>query len=161
MEALIAHVLDAPLSNLCVLAGLLFLGVAVVGNITGEIQPGAYGRLSAGTLGSLLLLYGIAHYGNSGLHAAANDSRNMHRAADRTFTPMQFDTDLFGGDFTGFNGSTPELCEIDCKSLGRCRAWTFVKAGVQSPQPRCNLKDVIPAATANACCVSGSLNQHD
>src|SRR6185369_773791 len=132
-----------------------FLGVAVVGNISGKIQPGVYGRIAAGALGGLLLLYGIANHGNSSLHAqAANDSRERHHG-DRTFTPMQYDTDLFGGDFIGFNGATAELCEIDCKSNGKCRAWTFVKAGVQGPQPRCYLKEVIPAPAANACCISG------
>ena len=158
MEALISHVLDAPLTNLCVLAGLAFLGVAIVGNISGKIQPGTYGRLAAGALGSLLLLYGIANHASSDLHAQTLKG-DSHRAQARedthNFTPMQFDTDLFGGDFIGFNGSTPELCEIDCKSNGKCRAWTYVKAGVQGPQPRCYLKEVIPAAAANACCISG------
>jgi hypothetical protein len=28
---------------------------------------------------------------------------------------MQFDTDLLGGDLSVFNGSTPELCEAECK----------------------------------------------
>src|SRR5262245_66684937 len=120
MEGLISHVIDAPLTNLCVLAGLVFLGVAVVGNISGKIQPGAYGRLAAGALGTVLLLYGIVNHADNDLHAAqaANDSQETRTAAsDRAFTPMQFDTDLLGGDFTGFNGSTPELCEVDCKSM--------------------------------------------
>lgn len=47
-------------------------------------------------------------------------------------------------------------CEGICKNNGLCRAWTMVKPGVQGPKARCYLKDRIPAARANNCCVSGA-----
>ena len=138
----------------------MFLAIAVVGDISGKIQPGNAGRIASGVLGVLLLGYGLV------THSAAAEQRqavgtevkkdtDAPETAARSFTPMQFDTDLFGGDYTGFDGSTTEMCEAECKRDSKCRAWTFVKAGVQGPQPRCYLKDVIPAASSNSCCVSG------
>ena len=159
MENLIAHVLDAPVANLCLLSGLLFLTIAVVGNISGKIQPGSQGRIAAGVLGTLLLVYGIATHStaNAGSLAAGVDAAGKHSTAEtsRAFTAMQSDTNLYGGDYKGFDGSTAGLCEAECKRDPKCRAWTFVKAGVQGPQARCYLKDVIPAASSNSCCASG------
>jgi len=160
MEALIKSVVDAPVANVCVLAGLLFLAIGVVGNISGKIQPGNPGRIAAGALGILLLAYGVA------THSTGLDQRPVGNGVDRqstaepgsrAFTQMQMDTDLLGGDYKGFDASTVEGCEAECKRDGNCRAWTFVRAGVQGPQPRCYLKDVIPAASSNKCCVSGHL----
>ena len=160
MEALIKSVVDAPVANLCVLAGLVFLAIGVVGNISGKIQPGNPGRIAAGALGLLLLGYGVA------THSTGLDQRQVSNGADkqptaepatRAFTQMQVDTNLLGGDYKGYDASTVEMCEAECKRDGKCRAWTFVRAGVQGPQPRCYLKDVIPAASSNSCCVSGNV----
>ena len=160
MEAVIKSVVDAPVANLCVLAGLVFLAISVVGNISGKIQPGNPGRIAAGALGILLLGYGVA------THSAGLDQRQVGNGVDqqsapepgeRAFTQMRVDTDLLGGDYKGFDASTVDMCETECKRDGNCRAWTFVRAGVQGPQPRCYLKDVIPAASPNTCCVSGHL----
>jgi hypothetical protein len=52
--------LGAPTAKLLIVAGLLFLGVAVVGNITGRIQPGALGRILGGFVGPLLIVGGLA-----------------------------------------------------------------------------------------------------
>lgn len=48
-------------------------------------------------------------------------------------------------------------CEGLCRKEGRCRAWTMVKPGVQGPKAVCYLKDRIPAARKNDCCVSGTV----
>lgn len=47
-------------------------------------------------------------------------------------------------------------CEGICKNNGLCRAWTMVKPGVQGPKARCYIKDRVPAARSNTCCVSGA-----
>lgn len=54
------HLLDAPLSNILIVAGLLFLGVAAVGKITGKIEPDKPGRIMSGLLGGALLIAGIS-----------------------------------------------------------------------------------------------------
>jgi hypothetical protein len=51
--------LGAPTPKLFIVFGLLFLGVAVVGSITGRIQPGPLGRILGGILGPLLIVTGL------------------------------------------------------------------------------------------------------
>jgi hypothetical protein len=152
MGDFVEHIIDAPLSNLCVLAGLAFLAVAVVGNISGKIgiAPDKVGRIAAAVLGSVLLAYGVVTHVQS-------DKARTPPAAVRTFTPMQVDTDLFGADYDGFDASSPEACEAECKKDTRCKAWTYIKPGVKAPQARCSLKDHIPAPRPDKCCISGSL----
>jgi hypothetical protein len=69
-----------------------------------------------------------------------------------------------GNDFNNFDLNVPppgslsgpvDICRETCQRDSNCKAWTFVKAGVQGPQPRCWLKNAIPAARPNNCCVSG------
>jgi hypothetical protein len=73
-----------------------------------------------------------------------------------TFEP---NTDRMGGDYTSVTlppGSVPNNCKALCAADGaRCKAWTYVKAGVQAPNPRCWLKSSIPAAKPSNCCSSG------
>jgi hypothetical protein len=51
--------LAAPTARLFIVAGLVFLGVAIVGNITGRIQPGALGRILGGLVGPVLIFSGV------------------------------------------------------------------------------------------------------
>lgn len=80
MEELLTHLLDAPLANILILAGLLFLAVAVIGKISGKIEPSTSGRVMAGVLGIGLLVYGIH------AHAAA-DGSSKKQGADAQNTP--------------------------------------------------------------------------
>lgn len=59
MEELIMAVVAAPIVSLLVLGGLVFLFVAIVGDIQGKFTPGRTGRILGGTLGFLLLTSGI------------------------------------------------------------------------------------------------------
>jgi hypothetical protein len=52
----------SPIANLLILAGLAFLGIAVVGNVSGKIHPGTGGRLLSGLLGISLLGGGLSIY---------------------------------------------------------------------------------------------------
>lgn len=62
-----------------------------------------------------------------------------------------------GNDFQAINlaSASPQLCYNACQANGACVAWTYVKPGVQGPQAKCYLKNPVPAAVANNCCVSG------
>ena len=70
---------------------------------------------------------------------------------------MEFNIDRRGRDYANFNLATPEphLCANSCRSDQRCRAWTYVKPGVQGPTARCWLKVAVPPASGSDCCVSG------
>lgn len=65
--------------------------------------------------------------------------------------------DRLGGDYTSFNlsGEFPAKCQKFCDADAFCVAWTYVKPGIQAPNPRCWLKNKIPPPQKNDCCVSG------
>ena len=67
------------------------------------------------------------------------------------------DTDRAGSDYRSFDlqEPRPELCRDTCVNEGQCRAFTYVKPGVQGAWPRCWLKSAVPNPTPNGCCVSG------
>lgn len=79
-------------------------------------------------------------------------------AAPENFSP---NTDRPGSDFRNIalRGNAQE-CQRLCAVNRECRAWTFVKAGVQGASARCWLKNVIPAAVANSCCTSGVIRRN-
>lgn len=66
--------------------------------------------------------------------------------------------DRAGGDYQNFElpEPRPELCRDACKNDGRCRAYTYVKPGVQGSKARCYLKQTVPQPNPNPCCVSGA-----
>lgn len=74
---------------------------------------------------------------------------------------MEYGIDRPGQDYLAFDldrpgpESLPEECLAACGRNAMCRAWTFVKAGVQGPNPRCWLKTGVPTAVRNDCCISG------
>lgn len=66
--------------------------------------------------------------------------------------------DLYGGDYYGFklHASDPSLCQRACNSDDKCRAWTYLKPErSRDGIPACFLKNDIPRAIKNDCCVSG------
>jgi hypothetical protein len=66
-------------------------------------------------------------------------------------------TNRSGGDYRSFDLPAPEplLCRDACAREPQCRAFTYVKPGVQSPHARCWLKGTVPPPRPEACCVSG------
>ena len=72
--------------------------------------------------------------------------------------PIESNTDRPGGDYANVTlpgGSNPQSCSALCDADGTCKAWTFVKAGVQAANPRCWLKNGVPAPRSADCCTSG------
>ena len=73
---------------------------------------------------------------------------------------IQYGTDRGGSNIPGANFAlppfgVPENCQGACQNNPNCKAWTFVRSGVQGPNPQCWLKNAVPAPTDNFCCVSG------
>ena len=66
-------------------------------------------------------------------------------------------TDRKGLDYRGVALTKPEpdLCRQECAQDIACRAFTYVRPGLQSPQARCWLKFAVPPASADSCCASG------
>ncbi len=71
--------------------------------------------------------------------------------------------DRYGSDYRVISpATTPRDCALACLSdRSRCRAYTFVRAGYQGPQPVCYLKTPAPPETPNPCCVSGVIGSTD
>jgi len=81
MSDFLTHLVDAPLANILILAGLAFLGVAVIGKISGKIEPSTSGRVMAGVLGLGLLAYGIsAHSAADTVRAQSKQSSGQQSA---------------------------------------------------------------------------------
>jgi hypothetical protein len=73
-----------------------------------------------------------------------------------TFGPSEQNTDRPGMNYKNFDLRTTDqsICANRCAKDEKCRAWTYVKPGVQGPRARCWLKSGVPPAVANNCCIS-------
>jgi hypothetical protein len=66
MQDVILKLVDVPMVRMFVLAGIIFLLIAVLGKIEGKIEPGRIGRIGAAILGAVLILIGlIMQYGET------------------------------------------------------------------------------------------------
>jgi PAN domain len=68
---------------------------------------------------------------------------------------MQRDTNYYGSDYRHVDSLTAAQCQAACAKETQCKAWTWVKPGVQGPSAKCWLKNAVPAKSSNACCISG------
>jgi len=68
---------------------------------------------------------------------------------------LEHNTDRVGGDYQSTNMDSWSACATACASDAQCRAWTWVKAGIQGPSAKCWLKSTVPPPQANDCCTSG------
>jgi hypothetical protein len=59
MQEVITRLVDVPFARMFVLAGIIFLMVAVLGKVEGKIDPGHVGRIGATILGVVLLIIGV------------------------------------------------------------------------------------------------------
>ena len=76
---------------------------------------------------------------------------------DPTDPAFQPNTNLPGMDYRSrpLSGNDPLLCQDLCNGDAACKAWTFVKAGVQSARAVCWLKNDIPRPAHDINTVSG------
>jgi hypothetical protein len=76
----------------------------------------------------------------------------------QTCSAMEQDTDRPGQDVRSFSLSDPDpaKCQNACSVIPACRAWTYVKPGVQGVQARCWLKDGVPSPVHNTNCIPGT-----
>lgn len=59
MQDVILRLVDVPMVRMFILAGIIFLMIAVLGKIEGKIEPGRIGRLGAAALGVILIVTGL------------------------------------------------------------------------------------------------------
>ena len=71
---------------------------------------------------------------------------------------MEIDTDRPGMNYKSFDlpSPDPKICENACKEDSKnCKAWTYVKPGMQGTKARCWLKSGTPSPMKNPSCISG------
>jgi len=59
MDSIVKSVFTAPLATLFIIAGMVFLFIAVVGNISGKIEPGEKARMASGVVGFIFICLGL------------------------------------------------------------------------------------------------------
>jgi hypothetical protein len=92
--------------------------------------------------------------------AAAANTVGQQRDHDYAalLRPFQMDTDRPGGDYTNFElrgAGDPEDCAFACGRDVRCKAFTYVRPGIQGPNARCWLKSSVPNAVAFPGVIAG------
>jgi hypothetical protein len=121
-------------------------------------------RIAAAIVGVIFVALGFWQPGSSPFAISTPPSAPAVTPAGVTteMGPREHDKNRNGGDYSGFDvlADHIETCEDACRSDVRCLAWTYVKPDIQGPQARCYLKNVTPAVTDNACCVSGAKIRH-
>jgi len=86
---------------------------------------------------------------------AAASGLPSHAVAQSKFFSFERNVDRPGSDFSNTASESAEACSFACQLVNHCRAWTFVRPGIQGPSGRCFFKDPAPQARRNPCCTSG------
>jgi len=67
LDTLVHALSETPVAKLAALLGIVFLLIAVLGDVAGKVQPGRLGRIGAAIIGILLLASAV------GLHARPSE----------------------------------------------------------------------------------------
>lgn len=82
-----------------------------------------------------------------------------HKRPTRTMSPMEWNVDRTYLSYQNFAlpSDDPKACQDACENDPPCKAWTYVRPNtIQGSQPRCWLKNTVPAPQPATCCVSGT-----
>lgn len=76
-------------------------------------------------------------------------------ALDSGMAPDEYNVDRPGSDYKNYPSSIFSHCRRDCAGDGACKAWTWVKPGLQGTSARCWLKNAVPPGRPAQGIVSG------
>ncbi len=87
----------------------------------------------------------------------AADASKPASKADGGGEGLEPETDRPGNDFKDFDLEQPDaqLCRKACSDEAQCKAFVYVKPGVQGEKARCWLKDAVPGKVESDCCMAG------
>jgi hypothetical protein len=100
MNEIVKGIFNAPLATIFIIAGILFLLVAVIGNISGKIEPGVKGRVISGIVGLAFIVLGLSMH----FQQKATDKSTLP-----TTTPVQKSPDQNFENSVKFNGKEAEV----------------------------------------------------
>jgi hypothetical protein len=148
---------DSSICTAAVHAGII---TTAGGPVTIEIRPGSASYTASTRNGVASRSYGS--YGGSFVFVTAATQGVIGPAEILgSFIgggiALERDTDRPGADYIYYElpAARPELCRAACEGDSKCRAFTYVKPGIQGDSARCWLKSRITDAVSNTCCVSG------
>ena len=78
-----------------------------------------------------------------------------HSVAQSRYFTFEQNTDRPGSDYTDVPSAGASDCSFACQIESQCRAWTYVRPGIQYRSGRCWLKKAVPEPVATNCCTSG------
>ncbi len=78
-----------------------------------------------------------------------------HAVAQSSFFTFERNIDRPGRDYRNSPSRGASDCSFACQFENQCRAWTYVRPGIQGRSGRCWLKNAVPGAVRNNCCISG------
>lgn len=86
-----------------------------------------------------------------------NEKISSLRVGPQVSVTLELNSNRPGQDYRDFDlpQANPESCRDACSQDPRCRAFTYVKPGIQGEYARCWLKDSVPPAEHAPCCASG------
>ncbi len=82
MQDVILRLADVPIARMFVLAGIVFLVIAVLGKVEGKIDPGQVGRIGASMLGIVLMVIGVVMQ-----YAEMHEVRQLQKTVSAAITP--------------------------------------------------------------------------
>lgn len=121
MDDFIKYVLTAPLATLLIVSGILFLFVAVVGNISGKIEPGVKGRIASGVLGFAFVLIGLTmHFTQEAPSFPATQTEHLKRnqASKVPQTPIAKEIEVPRESIEATPSTGNRATELHSKSTG-------------------------------------------
>jgi hypothetical protein len=78
-----------------------------------------------------------------------------HALAQSRYFTFDRSIDRPGLDYSNAPSQGASDCSFACQTENQCRAWAYVRPGIQGPSGRCWLKNAVPRAVRNTCCTSG------
>lgn len=94
-----------------------------------------------------------------GLVLAFSTALAVNANSQSGISTFEHGVDRPGGDFSNLQSEGANQCSTDCEEDAECRAWTYVRPGVQGPKAHCYLKRSVPDKKTNGCCISGVMRR--
>jgi hypothetical protein len=149
MQDVILKLVDVPMVRMFVLAGILFLLIAVLG----KIEAGNIGRIGSAILGVVLIVIGLAmQYGDTHdvyarltpnasvappTQTAASTPLVASAVANTETALIRVLSGTYGGNCNGKAGNATALLSKPCDGRGSCD-FTIDTAALEDPAPNCS-----------------------
>lgn len=153
MNDVILKLVDVPMVRMFVLAGIIFLMIAVLGKIEGKIEPGRIGRIGAAVLGAVLILIGLAmQYSEThDIHTQLSPNVTASLPAqgvtaipapastvvNAEIIPIKVVAATYGKNCNGKAGNATVLLAKTCDGRGSCD-FLIDTSAMEDPAPNCS-----------------------